>query len=61
MTGMDDEPWREPEDDQWWRLPRSWLEVRERWASDYALRALIGIVVVVSIMLFFVCSGLRPW
>jgi len=55
---MENEPWREP-DDEGWKLPRNWQEVRERWQSDYALRAIIGIAVIIAIGVLMTCSGLR--
>ena len=45
MAGMDYEPWNEPEDEGW-RMPRSWQEVRERWPHDSALRVAVAIAVV---------------
>ena len=55
---MDEEPWREPDDERW-EMPRSWQEVRERWHSDTALRAAIRIAVVLTVIVLWTCSGLR--
>lgn len=56
-SAMDDEPWQDPEPG--WQLPRSWSEVRERWPADSALRMLVGVLVVIALVAFFMCSGLR--
>jgi hypothetical protein len=65
----DDESWRgddsrsggEPawqdSDGPGWQLPRGLAEVRERWASDTALRLIAGIAVVAAIACVLACSG----
>jgi len=55
---MDDEPWKEP-DDEGYQLPRSWSEIRERWHGDSALRVIVGVVVVFVVASFLICAGLR--
>jgi hypothetical protein len=56
----DDESWRgnEPQDSSGpgWQSPRSLSEVRERWASDSALRVIVGIAAV--LVLFCLLAGL---
>jgi hypothetical protein len=63
----DDESWRGNEPHRhsaWqdsgglgWQLPRSLSEVRERWASDSALRVIVGIVVVLVLSCLLACLG----
>jgi hypothetical protein len=40
--------WEDPEDEGW-KLPRSWHELRERWQGDTLLRLLVGMAVIVAI------------
>jgi hypothetical protein len=54
---MDHEPWRES-DEEGWKLPRSFRDVRERWQGDSVLRLVIGIGVLIAVMTFLAVARL---
>jgi hypothetical protein len=66
IGGMDDEPepWEAPDDtnygeEEGYRFPSSWDEIKERWHADTFLRLVIGVVVVTILGCLFLCSGWR--
>jgi hypothetical protein len=49
--------WEDP-DDEGWKMPRSWQEVRERWQGDTLLRLLIGLAVIAALGALFTVYNL---